>query len=314
MSDSPLQVVPTVQGRTHHWYEPSSLDQAIAFAERLSQSGLVPKELRGKPADIIVVLSYARSIGVDAAQALHSVYVVEGRPTLSSDLCVALVRRSGLCRDWQEKECSPTCVTIETTRADDGSVWRRTWTIERAGDEGLLRRKGKKGWYEPVTWKKHPQQMLRARCAGELARAAYPDVLAGVYVHGELDSDDSTPEPQQATEVRVVQAELVESAPAVNDDDPAVDDVEEAAEVAADRARFQAAARNALGKLVSAWAGYDDETLKAILWRHVQDQVKARLQVASNTEPYPTEDDVESALDATQAELEEQEGEDPAQR
>ncbi len=43
---------------------------------------------------------------------------------------------------------------------------------------------------KPTAWQKYPKTMLRWRCATELARAVYPDVVSNVYTPDELGDAD----------------------------------------------------------------------------------------------------------------------------
>lgn len=55
---------------------------------------------------------------------------------------------------------------------------RMEYTIAEAKQAGLM---GKGG-----NWDARPKTMLRHRCATELARAVYPDIVAGLYSTEEM--------------------------------------------------------------------------------------------------------------------------------
>jgi hypothetical protein len=161
---------------------------------------------------------------------LRGIYEVSGRPVLAADMMVAVVRRSGLCESWRVVESSPTTVTITTKRKGESESESCTWTIEdakRAGCGGQ-------------TWQRFPRQMLSHRCAAELARRVYPDVLLGLYTPDELGSDDAP-----ASEREVVVSEVAQ-APAP-DDGPEVDGVSYASALAA---------IDLPGKAVAVWLAY----------------------------------------------------------
>jgi hypothetical protein len=82
--------------------------------------------------------------------------------------------------------------------------------------------------------------MLSHRCAAELARRVYPDVLLGLYTPDELGSDDAP-----ASEREVVVSEVAQ-APAP-DDGPEVDGVSYASALAA---------IDLPGKAVAVWLAY----------------------------------------------------------
>lgn len=70
---------------------------ALAMQARmLAGSALCPRDLRGKPADVLLILLTGRDVGIPVTSALRKVYVVDGQPSLAPQLKLALVRRQGL--------------------------------------------------------------------------------------------------------------------------------------------------------------------------------------------------------------------------
>jgi hypothetical protein len=155
------------------------MPNAMGLATTLSKSALIPVALRGKPGDVLVVLLTGQELGLGAMQALRSIHVVDGKPSLSADLMVGLCqRRRDVCEYFMCKETTPTRATYVTKRAGDPQPTELSWTLEQAKQAGLAGR---------GTWSKYPDAMLRARCASALARLVYPDLLGGVY---DSDSDE----------------------------------------------------------------------------------------------------------------------------
>lgn len=160
-------------------FEPSNLDQAFRLAENLSQASLLPGHLRGKPHDVFMTLLLARDLGLTAMQGITGIHVIDGKPSVSAQTAVALVKRSPLCKYFRLVEGDERSATYETQRAGAPQPARMRYTIEDARRAGLL---GKKNWQA------HPAAMLRARAAMALARDEYPDVVANVYDPDELDA------------------------------------------------------------------------------------------------------------------------------
>jgi hypothetical protein len=134
-----------------------------------------------RPEEAAVILLRGRELGLAPMQSLQAIHVVQGRPVLSADLMVALVRRSGLCASWRTVESTPETCTIETMRVDEQQPTRKTWTMADATRAGLGPSKG-------GNWRAYPAQMLRHRCASDLAREVYPDVVLGCYTRDEVES------------------------------------------------------------------------------------------------------------------------------
>lgn len=189
---------------------PRDTNEAFGLAERAVKSGLF--SALKKPEEALVILLMGSELGLGPMQSLRSIYVVNGKPVLSADLLVALVRRSGECESWRVVESTDTRCEIHTTRKGEKQAEVCVWTIERARKAKIT---GK------PTWDSYPAQMLKARCAAELARQVYPDVgIAGVYTPDEMEQPSN--EVPQRVEVTVVQPddfdperEAIENEPAL---------------------------------------------------------------------------------------------------
>lgn len=169
---------------------PRTIDEVARLASMAAKSGLA-KTTSPEAAGMLICAGL--EIGLTPMQALLGMHMVEGRPTLAADTIVALVmRRTDVCEYWHTIEATTERHTIETKRRGDGFVpERRTWTTEDAKRAGLL---GK-----PI-WQRYPADMLRHRCATALARAVYPDVIAGMAYTREEIADgvhrgDDVPQP-----------------------------------------------------------------------------------------------------------------------
>lgn len=139
---------------------------------------------RVEEAAMIIITGH--ELGLSPAQSLRGIYVVKGKPVLAADTMVAVVRRSGLCESWRTVESTPERCTITTRRKGETRDAERTWTIADAKRAGLLTN---------GTWGAYPAAMLRHRCAADLARQEYPDVILGMYDPEEMESVQA-PAPQ----------------------------------------------------------------------------------------------------------------------
>nr|PZN71285.1 MAG: hypothetical protein DIU57_21300 [Pseudomonadota bacterium] len=194
-------------------------ERAEQIAVRLSKSTLLPSALRGKPADLAVIMITGHELGLSPMQALRGLHVVEGRPVLSADLIVGLVKKHPACKYFRLVESTDERATYETLREGEPEPTRITWTIQQAVKAGLTGRSN---------WKAHPAAMLRARASAALARAVYPDVAMGIYDPDEaLDFIDvsrgvstprveaqakAPPPPAPKAEEEIEDAEIIEPA------------------------------------------------------------------------------------------------------
>jgi hypothetical protein len=147
------------------------VDKLFDVAKRVHASGLCPPDVRTPEACFAVMLAGAE-LGFQPMQSLRSLAIVKGKISLSADAQIALCVRSPVCKHFRLIESTDQRATYETHRDGYPEVTRLTWTFAQATRAGLT---------SSGTWKAHPEAMLRARCAAALARAVYPDVVAGIY-------------------------------------------------------------------------------------------------------------------------------------
>jgi hypothetical protein len=160
--------------------EPQSIDEATTLARAAVASKLYA--VSSAEAALMILLT-GRDLGLTASQSFRAIYVVSGKPVVSSDAMVAAIRRSGLCSSWRVIETTTERCTIETLRAGESEPERESFSMEDATRAGLSRKD---------VWRQYPRDMLRHRAAAGLARRVYPDVVLGCYAPGELEEQTSS--------------------------------------------------------------------------------------------------------------------------
>ena len=171
-------------------FNSDALNQAYEFAQKISQSGIIPRALQGKPADICVTLQTGVELGFSPMVALRSIDVIQGTPAIKPQAMLALIRsklpKSKVKMDGDNKKA---VCTIIRDKTDPDDSYTATWTIVRAQQMGLLNKDN---------WKKQPGNMLMWRAVGEAARFACPDIIGGMYNTSEVSDfenyDNYTPE------------------------------------------------------------------------------------------------------------------------
>lgn len=166
-------------------FEAENFTQLMVMAEQMASAQLLPAALRQKPADLILVMMKGRELGLSPMQSIGGIHIIDGKPTLSADMMVGLVKRSKACRYFRLVESSAVQAVYETLREGEPAPTRMVFTYKEAQAAGLTGR---------GPWKAYPAAMLRARCSAALARAVYPDVVGGVYDPDELDRGSVTVE------------------------------------------------------------------------------------------------------------------------
>lgn len=148
-------------------------------ADVLASSAIIPRQYQGRPEDIIAAGLMGHELGWGVMTSLQLIHVVEGKPEVSAEGMVALIRRAG---HSVTGTVSPEAATVQGRRGDNGDEMTYTFTQEDAKRADLA---GKQNW------RRYPSSMLWARAVSQLARMLFPDVLLGVsYVHGEISGAD----------------------------------------------------------------------------------------------------------------------------
>lgn len=151
---------------------PTTIKEAIEFAEHLSRSSIVPKDFQGNPGNILVAIQWGAELGLAPMQAMQSIAVINGRPQIWGDTPLALVRASGLLDAIHEdiREDGSTC----TVKRRGAVAISRSFTLEDAKRAKLA---GKDG-----TWQTYPKRMMQLRARAFALRDEFTDVLRGMPI------------------------------------------------------------------------------------------------------------------------------------
>jgi hypothetical protein len=169
---------------------------AAELAERIYRTEFVKGALRGRPEAVLACILAGHEVGVGPLQALAKIDVIDGKPTMSSELMRGLVLRAG--HDIWVEENTTTRVTVCGRRAGREFVSKVTWTMDDAKRAGLA---GKQNW------QKYPRAMLLARATSELCRLMFADVLGGIsYSVEELEDGGDIPPAEQPAETAPARA------------------------------------------------------------------------------------------------------------
>jgi hypothetical protein len=167
---------------------PTTLDEGWRLAQMMAKSDLVPKSFRGKPEDVLVAIQLGTEIGFAPMQALQSIAVINGRPSVWGDGFLALIMASPLYREHAEyyevDAGRVTGLTADDLTHDSTAAvctfWRkgkpepvtRRFTIGQAKKAQLF---GKDG-----PWQLYPDRMLLMKARSWAGRDCFPDLLRGI--------------------------------------------------------------------------------------------------------------------------------------
>lgn len=153
----------------------TTLQDAMQFGKMVADSAFAPKDFRGRPADCVLAIQHGAEIGLSPMQALQSIAVVNGRPSIYGDAAKAICVGASVCEYVTEK--------IE----GDGEAMVATCTAKRRGHPepvvstfSVADAKRAKLWGKAGPWTEYPRRMMQLRARGFALRDAFPDILRGL--------------------------------------------------------------------------------------------------------------------------------------
>ena len=184
---------------------PANLAEAMQMAEILADSSIVPKDFQGRPGNVLIAVQWGSEIGLQPLQAMQSIAVINGRPSIWGDAMLGLVQGSGLLDSIHEEVSDDGKVaTCTLRRRGVAHPIIRTFTMDDADRAGLSRKDG--------PWKQYPKRMLQLRARAFALRDGFADVLRGVAIAEEARDTpvmrDVTPEDAPSSAAEKVRAKV----------------------------------------------------------------------------------------------------------
>lgn len=160
---------------------PGQFEHWAKVASKIANSQLVPKEMRGRPEDVLLAMDAGHSLGLKPTQAVQSICIINGRPAVWGDTVLALIQGHP---DYEYHKETPILKNNELF-----------------GYQCIIKRKGLDEHCEPFTiddakkanlwgkrgpWQEYPQRMLKLRARGFALRDTFADVLSGIKLREEV--------------------------------------------------------------------------------------------------------------------------------
>lgn len=166
----------------------------------LLKTGFLPSSIK-TPEQFIAIVLKGRELGLPPMYACNHIVVIQGKPTMSAEVMLAMIFKNCPGAKIQYLEVSGEKCSIKASRpGSDASVF--SFSMDDAKAAGLTSKEN---------WRKYPRAMLRSRCISELARSLFPDCVAGVsYTAEELGA--ITDESGEVVDVPVASGEVVQPA------------------------------------------------------------------------------------------------------
>lgn len=143
-------------------------------ASTLIKSGFLPQSIK-TPEQAMAIILTGRELGIGTMAALNNINVIQGKPTVSPQLMLALINKTREVED----------IAIETS--NEGA----TCTIKRRGKTPYTASFGPKeaasmGLNTKDNYKKQPATMFKWRAVADAARVTFPDAILGMYTPDEM--------------------------------------------------------------------------------------------------------------------------------
>jgi hypothetical protein len=186
----------------------ATFDDAFRFAQMVSKSDFAPKDFRGKAESCLLAIQHGSELGLSPMQALQSIAVVNGRPSVYGDTALAVCIGSPVCeyvRETVEGDGESMVAICEAKRRGYEKPTVVRFSVADAKKAGL--------WGKSGPWTNYSRRMLQMRARGFALRDTFPDILRGL-ITAEEAQDYPTPEPAREPVVVRPKFTTTESRPA----------------------------------------------------------------------------------------------------
>lgn len=168
---------------TNHLLDKQTWDVVREQATVLFKSRLLPQSI-DSPEKAIAIILKGSELGIPPMLAFSHLNIIKGKPTISSELMLALIYKNLPGVTINFIRIDNTGCEIEASRPGC-SLNAFKFTQEDAKSAQLL---------EKEVWKLYPRSMYRSRCISEMARSIFPDIIMGCsYTAEELGATEDLP-------------------------------------------------------------------------------------------------------------------------
>lgn len=144
----------------------------IEYSKFIANSSMVPKEYRGKPADIYIAIEMGMELGLKPLQALQNIAVINGKPSIYADGLMAVCRSHPSFENINETFDEKKQIAYCTIKRKGQDAQTRSFSVEEAKKAGL--------WGRTGPWQTYPKRMLQMRARGFALRDVFADAIKGI--------------------------------------------------------------------------------------------------------------------------------------
>lgn len=143
------------------------------------KSGFLPQSIK-TPEQALTIMMMGDALGIQPIVALNNINVIQQKPTVSPQLQLALIRRSGLLEAFKVTDDGETCTVVIKRKGE--AEHTETFSQKDAAAMGLSNKDN---------WRKQPATMRRWRAISAACRLLFSDIVWGIaaYTSEEIDPD-----------------------------------------------------------------------------------------------------------------------------
>lgn len=166
---------------------PRTFAEAHEYAKLIAQSDFAPKDYKNKPGNVVVAIQMGAQLGLAPLQALQSIAVVNGRPSLWGAGLLAVC------------QTHPDFEDIAEVFEGDGDKRKAVCTVKRRGRSPVVRSFSvhdakTAGLWGVNTWAKYPDRMMQHRARGLALQDTFADAIMGLSVVREHPEELAAPQ------------------------------------------------------------------------------------------------------------------------
>ena len=242
------------------------LEAIQSQAKAMIASGLMPKGIT-TVSQVITIALMGEALNIPPIVAVNMINIISGKPTISPQLMLGIVNRSGLLADMK-LTTTDTEATMTVQRKGHTNSHTEVFSMADAKKLGLS---GKDNWL------KQPRTMMKWRVVAACLRVVFPDLLLGFYTPEEMgasvtiaDDDSMTIDASELEKAGIDRATKATIEPVVPEVDPEMYIKTDAARKAFFEAcRARGLNSIAVGKLIMA----NGKSLSDLKWAEAMDIV-----------------------------------------
>ena len=157
---------------------PSSFHEMQEYCEYLSKSSLCPEAIRGRAADVFMIVQTGAELGLHAVQSLKTFGIINGMPFAYGDGFLSLIKKHKDFEDmklWFEGKIDDRTLTAfcQMKRKNQSPI-TESFSMRDADRAGLLSKGGKSAWSA------YTNIMLQRRAIAKVGKFTFPDALYGI--------------------------------------------------------------------------------------------------------------------------------------